>query len=155
MFTKNFQIQFLILHIYTNKFGVKTLPATIFGIIAIGGIIVLGLNCGFAMTRTSWIVFIGLYIAIASLVPVWIMLQPRDYLSSFLLYAMMFVALVGIVISAFVGEARNVVFDLPAFTGWKQGIGTMFPALFITVACGACSWFHLLIATGTSLKQLD
>lgn len=141
--------------IITNKFGVKTLPATIFGIIAIVGIIVLGLNCGFAMTRTSWIVFIGLYIAIASLVPVWIMLQPRDYLSSFLLYAMMFVALVGIVISVFVGEARNVVFDLPAFTGWKQGIGTMFPALFITVACGACSGFHSLIATGTTSKQLD
>ncbi|MGN0730313.1 MAG: carbon starvation protein A [Treponema sp.] len=141
--------------IATNKCGVKTLPATIAGIIGIALIIILGLNFGFAMTRTAWIVFIGLYIAIASLIPVWIMLQPRDYLSSFLLYALMLVAFFGIVLSAFTGAARNVAFNLPAFTGWKQSIGTMFPALFITVACGACSGFHSLIATGTTSKQLD
>lgn len=139
----------------TNKCGVKTLPATIAGIICIVGIIVLGLHVGFAMSRSAWIVFIGVYIAVASLVPVWIMLQPRDYLSSFLLYALMLVAVLGIVVSAFTGAARNVEFSLPAFTGWKQSIGTMFPALFITVACGACSGFHSLIATGTTSKQLD
>lgn len=141
--------------VLTNRFGVKTLPATIVGILAIVGIIVLGLNVGLAMGRTTWIVLIGLYIAVASLIPVWIMLQPRDYLSSFLLYGMMVVALVGIVLSAFTGASRGVVFNLPAFTGWEQKIGTMFPALFITVACGACSGFHSLIASGTSSKQLD
>ncbi|MBP5403427.1 MAG: carbon starvation protein A [Treponema sp.] len=139
----------------TNKCGVKTLPATIAGIIGIVLIVMLGLNVGFAMTRTAWIVFIGLYIAIASLIPVWIMLQPRDYLSSFLLYAMMLIAIAGIVICAFTGSARNVAFNLPAFTGWKQVTGPIFPALFITVACGACSGFHSLISTGTSSKQLD
>ncbi len=138
--------------IITNKCGLKTLPATIIGIAGIVLITVLGLNVGFAMTRTAWIVFIGLYIAIASLVPVWILLQPRDYLSSFLLYAMMLLALIGIIGSAFTGNAT---FSIPAFTGWKTGIGTMFPALFITVACGACSGFHSLISTGTSSKQLD
>ena len=138
--------------IITNKCGLKTLPATIIGIAGIVLITILGLNVGFAMTRTAWIVFIGLYIAIASLVPVWILLQPRDYLSSFLLYAMMLLALIGIIGSAFTGNAT---FTIPAFTGWKTGIGTMFPALFITVACGACSGFHSLISTGTSSKQLD
>ena len=138
--------------ILTNKCGLKTLPATIIGIAGIVLITILGLKVGFAMTRTAWIVFIGIYIAIASLVPVWILLQPRDYLSSFLLYAMMILALLGIVGSAFTG---NVTFNIPAFTGWKTGIGTMFPALFITVACGACSGFHSLISTGTSSKQLD
>lgn len=141
--------------IITNRFGVKTLPATILGIIGIVLIIVLGLNVGLAFNRTGWIVFVGVYIAVASLIPVWIMLQPRDYLSSFLLYAMMLVALIGIVFSAFTGSARGVAFTLPAFTGWKQSIGTLFPALFITVACGACSGFHSLIATGTTSKQLD
>lgn len=141
--------------VLTNRLGIKTLPATIFGIIGIVLIIVLGLNVGLIMSRTAWIVFVGVYIAVASLIPVWIMLQPRDYLSSFLLYAMMLVALVGIVISAFTGSARGVAFTLPAFTGWKQSIGTLFPALFITVACGACSGFHSLIATGTTSKQLD
>lgn len=141
--------------ILTNKCGMKTLPATIIGIVGIVAIVIFGLNFGFAMTRTAWIVFIGLYIAIASLIPVWIMLQPRDYLSSFLLYAMIILALAGIVFSAFTGNARGVTFALPAFTGWNQKIGPMFPTLFITIACGACSGFHSLISTGTSSKQLD
>ncbi len=135
----------------TNKMNVKTLPASICGIIGIVIITVIGLNCGFIMGRTAWIVLIGIYIVIASLVPVWILLQPRDYLSSFLLYAMMGVAVIGIISNAFTGNAS---FDIPMVTGWKTGIGTMFPALFITVACGACSGFHSLISTGTSSKQL-
>ncbi|MBR1477983.1 MAG: carbon starvation protein A [Lachnospiraceae bacterium] len=135
----------------TNKLNVKTLPASIAGIIGIVLITVIGLNVGFVMSRTAWIVFIGAYIIVASLVPVWILLQPRDYLSSFLLYAMMAIAVVGIIFSAFAGTAA---FAIPAVTGWKTGIGTMFPALFITVACGACSGFHSLISTGTTSKQL-
>ena len=142
----------IIYGILTNKCGLKTLPATIIGIVGIVLVTVLGLNVGFAMSRTAWIVFIGIYIAVASLVPVWILLQPRDYLSSFLLYAMIALALVGIVSSPVTGNAT---FTIPAFTGWKTGLGTMFPALFITVACGACSGFHSLISTGTSSKQLD
>ena len=138
--------------VLTNRFGVKTLPATIGGIVAICLIIVFGLNYGLALSRNTWIVLIGVYIAVASLIPVWIMLQPRDYLSSFLLYAMMIIALVGIVASAFRG---NTTFNIPAFTGWKVGANYMFPTLFITVACGACSGFHSLIASGTSSKQLD
>ncbi|MBO4439962.1 MAG: carbon starvation protein A [Spirochaetaceae bacterium] len=142
----------IIYGILTNKCGLKTLPATIIGIAGIVLITILGLNFGFAMSRTAWIVFIGIYIAIASLVPVWILLQPRDYLSSFLLYAMIALAFIGIVASPFTGNAT---FTIPAFTGWTTKLGTMFPALFITVACGACSGFHSLISTGTSSKQLD
>ncbi len=136
----------------TNKGGMKTGPATIIGVIGIVVIIAIGMNVGFAMGRTAWIVFIGAYITIASLIPVWIMLQPRDYLSSFLLYAMMIVAILGIILSAFTGSTT---FQLPAFTGWSNNLGTLFPTLFITVACGACSGFHSLISTGTSSKQLD
>lgn len=136
----------------TNRMGVGTLPATIGGIIGIIAIVILGLKLGFVMNRTSWIIFIGVYIAVASLVPVWILLQPRDYLSSFLLYGMMILALVGIFFSGFTGRST---FNIPAFTGWSTSIGTLFPTLFITVACGACSGFHSLIATGTSSKQLD
>ena len=136
----------------TNKLGVKTVPATIAGIIGIVVITIIGLNFGFAMSRTAWIIFIGAYISIASLVPVWILLQPRDYLSSFLLYGMIALAVIGIILTAITGNAT---FSIPAFTGWEASVGTMFPALFITVACGACSGFHSLIATGTSSKQLD
>ena len=141
----------IIYGILTNRMGVGTVPATIGGIVCICLMIVFGLNFGLALSRTAWIVLICAYITIASLVPVWILLQPRDYLSSFLLYGMMILALIGIVISAFTGTAT---FSIPMFTGWKTGIGTLFPALFITVACGACSGFHSLISTGTSSKQL-
>ncbi len=142
----------IIYGLLTNRAGLKTLPATIIGIVCIIAMLIFGLNVGLVAGRGFWIVFIGVYITIASLVPVWILLQPRDYLSSFLLYAMMIIALFGIIFSTFAGTAT---FELPAFTGWKTSIGTLFPALFITVACGACSGFHSLIASGTSSKQLS
>ena len=142
----------IIYGIITNKAGLKTGPATVIGIIGIVVALVIGLNVGIAISRTAWIIIIGVYIAIASLIPVWIMLQPRDYLSSFLLYAMMAVAIFGIIYAA---ASRSATFQLPAFNGWTTGIGPLFPTLFITVACGACSGFHSLIATGTSSKQLS
>lgn len=139
--------------IVTNRFGVKTLPATIGGIICIVGIVIFGLNFGLSFNRNFWIVVVALYIAVASLIPVWIMLQPRDYLSSFLLYAMMLIAFIGIFVGTF--SSRDVAFSIPAFTGFKVGGNFIFPTLFITVACGACSGFHSLIASGTTSKQLD
>ena len=136
----------------TNRKGVRTLPATIVGIAAVVGIVIVGLNVGISASRTVWIVVIGVYITIASLVPVWILLQPRDYLSSFLLYGMIILALFGIISSAFNG---NVTFDMPAFTSFEVNGQYLFPTLFITVACGACSGFHSLVASGTTSKQLD
>ncbi len=153
--TAMISILFIILAIIygmlTNRGGLKTGPATVIGIIGIVISVAIGLNFGFAMTRTAWIVLIGVYITVASLLPVWIMLQPRDYLSSFLLYGMIALALIGIILSAFTGTAT---FEIPMFTGWSNSLGTLFPTLFITVACGACSGFHSLIATGTTSKQL-
>jgi carbon starvation protein len=89
---------------------------------------------------------------------VWILLQPRDYLSSFLLYGMMIIAVVGILGAGIMGQNLNM--DIPAFTGWTDTIstsslGTMFPALFVTIACGAISGFHSLVGSGTTSKQLD
>ncbi|MCD7845545.1 MAG: carbon starvation protein A [Oscillospiraceae bacterium] len=147
-----FIILAIIYGIFTNRVGVKTAPATVVGVILIALTLVFALNFGLALNFKTWVILIGAYIVVASLVPVWILLQPRDYLSSYLLYAMMLVALFGIIFSAFAGTAE---FQLPAFTGWSNSVGTLFPALFITVACGACSGFHSLIATGTTSKQLD
>ncbi|MCD7751739.1 MAG: carbon starvation protein A [Lachnospiraceae bacterium] len=146
-----FIVMAIIYGILTNRFGMKTAPATAIGIVGIVISVVIGLNVGLAMTRVAWIVLIGVYITVASLLPVWVMLQPRDYLSSFLLYGMMALALIGIVSTAFTGNAT---FEIPMFTGWSNSLGTLFPTLFITVACGACSGFHSLIATGTTSKQL-
>ena len=97
----------------------------------------------------------GIYILVASVTPVWILLQPRDYLSSFLLYAMMILAIIGVI-------GCHPTLDMPAFTGFKDTIaptgsslGYMFPALFVTIACGAISGFHSLVGSGTTAKQLN
>ena len=128
----------------------KVGPATVVGIIGIVLITIAGLNFGVNASRTFWVLFIAVYIIVASLLPVWMLLQPRDYLSSFLLYGMMIIAVIGILFS-------GATVDLPAFTGWKgiNGNSTLFPTLFITVACGAVSGFHSLIGSGTTSKQLD
>ncbi len=135
---------------FVYRKNVKVGPATIVGIIGIVLIVIAGLNFGVNASRTFWVLFIAVYIIVASLLPVWMLLQPRDYLSSFLLYGMMLIAIVGILFS-------GASVDLPAFAGWKgiNGNASLFPTLFITVACGAVSGFHALIGSGTTSKQLD
>ena len=135
---------------FVYRKNAKIGPATIAGVIGIILIVVAGLNVGVNMSRTAWVIFIAAYIMLASLLPVWMLLQPRDYLSSFLLYGMMAVATVGII-----GSGMKV--ELPAFTGWTAPAtgASLFPTLFITVACGAVSGFHSLIGSGTTSKQLN
>ena len=131
--------------------------STIVGVIAIAACMAIGMNFHpIYLTTNTWMIVVGIYIAIASVTPVWILLQPRDYLSSFLLYAMLAVALVGVIIShAGMGGADG----LAAFNGFAvdNGNGTqyLFPVLFTTVACGAISGFHSLVSSGTTSKQLD
>ena len=130
--------------------------STVLGIVAIIAIMAIGMNFHpLYLTTKTWMIIVGIYIAIASVAPVWILLQPRDYLSSFLLYAMLFVAFVGVI-----GAHPNIDPELfPAFAGFAvdngNGIQFMFPILFTTVACGAISGFHSLVSSGTTSKQLD
>jgi carbon starvation protein len=98
--------------------------------------------------KKTWSVILMAYCFIASTTPVWILLQPRDYLSSFLLYASVLAGLVGVLLGGFA-------INMPAVTAWTAPIGSLFPILFITVACGACSGFHSIVASGTSSKQLN
>ena len=131
--------------------------STVIGVAAIVLCMAIGLNFHpLYLNGTTWMIIVGIYITIASVTPVWILLQPRDYLSSFLLYGMMIVAVVGIV-------GAHPSLDIPAFTGFVDSgefgsgvsLGTLFPALFITIACGAISGFHSLVGSGTTAKQLD
>ena len=131
--------------------------STIVGVAAIVVCMVVGYNWHpIYLNGSTWMVIVGIYIAIASVTPVWILLQPRDYLSSFLLYGMMIIAFVGIL-------GAHPTLSIPAFTGFmdnaKYGsgvsLGSLFPALFVTIACGAISGFHSLVGSGTTAKQLD
>ena len=130
--------------------------ATIIGVIGIAACMYIGLNWHpIYLSYNVWMIIVGLYIAVASVTPVWILLQPRDYLSSFLLYGMIILAIVGII-----GAHPTV--DMPAFTGFYDNLkpsgtslGYLFPALFVTIACGAGCGFHSLVGSGTTAKQLD
>ena len=137
--------------------GAPLSVATIVGVIGIVLCLVIGLNFHpIYLSGDVWMWIIGVYILIASVAPVWILLQPRDYLSSFLLYGMMIIAFVGVLGAGIMGQ--NTALEIPMFTEWKDpmtGLGTMFPALFVTIACGAISGFHSLVGSGTTSKQLD
>lgn len=102
------------------------------------------------LDHTSWGILILIYCIVASLVPVWALLQPRGYLGGFILYTALAIGIVGI----FFGNYEIV---QPAFKSFDIGgmTGTMFPFLFVTIACGACSGFHGLVCSGTTSKQID
>ncbi len=144
--------------VYRRNAGLAV--STVIGVAAIAACMVVGLKWHpIYLSNTTWMVIVGIYILAASVAPVWILLQPRDYLSSFLLYFMMIVAVVGIIGCGMNGGARM---DIPAFAGFKDtlaptgaSLGYMFPALFVTIACGAISGFHSLVGSGTTSKQLN
>ena len=152
-----FIVMAIIFGFFVYRKGAPLSVATIVGVIGIVACLVIGLNFHpIYLNGTTWMIIIGIYILIASVAPVWILLQPRDYLSSFLLYGMMVIAFVGVVGAGIMGQ--NTHMEIPAFTGWTDQIsslGSVFPALFVTIACGAISGFHSLVGSGTTAKQLD
>jgi carbon starvation protein len=104
----------------------------------------------FVFDAQTWGILILAYCAVASVVPVWSLLQPRGYLGGFILYAALALGIVGIFFGGY--EVQQ-----PAFKSWDIGgmTGTLFPFLFVTIACGACSGFHGLVCSGTTSKQVD
>ena len=100
--------------------------------------------------RAAWGLLILAYCGVASVLPVWALLQPRGYLGGFVLYAALAIGLFGVLAGGH--EIRQ-----PAFKGWETAgtAGALFPFLFVTIACGACSGFHGLVCSGTTSKQLD
>jgi carbon starvation protein len=101
-----------------------------------------------SVARKSWDIALLAYCCVASVVPMWLLLQPRGQLGGYFLYAALAAGAIGLMVGG--KEIRY-----PMFRGWTAPTGeTLFPILFITIACGACSGFHALIASGTTSKQL-
>jgi carbon starvation protein len=118
-------------------------PATL-GVVWLGTEISMVLQLGWK----AWVLLILAYCFVASLTPVWALLQPRGYLGGFVLYIALAVGVVGIFFGGF--EVNQ-----PAFTGFEADkLGYLFPFLFVTIACGACSGFHGLVCSGTTSKQI-
>jgi len=129
--------------------GMSLLPASIIGVLLLFGCVLFGLKFPLNLSYDAWVFFLLAYIFIASVTPVWILLQPRDYLNSFLLYAVVIAAVAGLFIAA--PEIKG-----DAFFGFHvDSLGYLFPVLFVTVACGAISGFHSMVSSGTTAKQLN
>jgi carbon starvation protein len=104
----------------------------------------------FVLDAKWWAVLILGYCCVASMVPVWSLLQPRGYLGGFILYAALALGVIGIFFGGYEIQQE-------AFKGFNSGkaTGLLFPFLFVTIACGACSGFHGLVCSGTTSKQID
>ncbi|MCI7739594.1 MAG: carbon starvation protein A [Lachnospiraceae bacterium] len=120
---------------------------TVIAIFILVAAVTLGLHFPIYLSREVWHVIIFAYILIACVVPVWALLQPRDYLNSYLLIFMIAGAVIGVF-------AANPSCNLKAFTGFNVDGQYLFPILFVTIACGAVSGFHSLVSSGTASKQI-
>lgn len=139
-------VGFLIYNLKSNQ-----ALTTILGLLSLVGLILLGQKFPILIknnAQTIWSIVLLVYCYIASITPVQILLQPRDYLSAFLLFFGVFFGFLGIFITA-----PKIIY--PAYIGWSGTEGALWPILFITIACGAISGFHALIAGGTSSKQIS
>jgi len=138
----------IVFGIATVRFGLSLPIASVLGVILVFISIWAGVSYPLNISHTAWVMILLVYVYIASIAPVWILLQPRDYLNSFLLYAMM----IGSVIGIFIYRPS---FELPVATTFVAGGRPLFPILFVTLACGAVSGFHSLVGSGTTSKQLN
>lgn len=114
------------------------------------------------LSTVQWVIFLLIYSYVASVLPVWTLLQPRDYINSLQLLSALGLVVIGLIVAAFIGGAPATLggdrpsLDIvaPAFNFSPEGAPSIFPFLFITIACGAISGFHCLVSSGTSSKQL-
>jgi carbon starvation protein len=117
-------------------------------ILLIIGMLGVGIAYPLYFDRTVWLYVVFAYMFAAAVMPMWLLMQPRDYLSVFLLLGMVAGAVVGVLLA-------NPTINMPAFVGFEVGGKQLFPILFITIACGAVSGFHSLVSSGTSSKTVS
>lgn len=135
------------LGVFLRHTKLPTALNTAIAIVMLVASVIVGLKFPIYLSLDVWHIFVFVYIFVASVVPVWILLQPRDYLNSYLLVAMIVAAVVGVFVA-------NPQINLPAFIGYEVDGNYLFPILFVTIACGAVSGFHSLVSSGTASKQI-
>jgi len=117
------------------------------------GSVVLGIYMPISLNPQVWMVILSIYVFFAATLPVWFILQPRDFINVQILYAGLALLALGVLIGGFKGMTMNV----PAMniSEGMMKLGSLWPMLFITIACGAVSGFHSLVAGGTTAKQVS
>lgn len=121
----------------------------VLGLVCTIAAFVIGMNCPLVTTKTNWSLMVFAYIFLAAVLPMWLLMQPRDFMTTFMFAGMIIGAVVGLVVA-------HPTMNLPAYTGFhNEKSGDLFPILFVTVACGAVSGFHSLVSSGTSSKTIS
>ena len=135
--------------LFLRKTKIGGWKQAVIGILLIVAMLAVGIACPVYLGKTAWIYLIFVYIFFASITPMWLLKQPRDYLTTFLFIGMIAAALIGVFVS-------NPTITTPTFVGLKTASGSyLFPTLFVTIACGAVSGFHSLVSSETSSKQIS
>lgn len=109
---------------------------------------IIGMKLPMYATKSTWIYIVMAYLFLASVMPMWLLMEPRDYMTTFMLLGMIIGAVVGVI-------AEHPTMKLNAFNGFNVDGSYLFPTLFVTIACGAVSGFHSLVSSGTSSKTIS
>ena len=144
-----FMVFAVVLGLVQKKFKLTGAKEAVVGILCIVASFAIGMNCPLIFGKAVWSYITFVYIFFAAVLPMWLLKQPRDYMTTFMFICMIAGAVVGLVVA-------HPTMNLPVFTGFtNEKLGTMFPILFVTVACGAVSGFHSLVSSGTSSKTIE
>ena len=132
-----------------KKFNLTGWKEVVMSIVFIVASFVIGMNCPVIFDKNMWSYITFIYIFFTAVLPMWLLKQPRDHMTTFMFAAMIIGAVVGLLVA-------HPTMNLPVYTGFNNAsLGTMFPILFVTVACGAVSGFHSLVSSGTSSKTVE
>ena len=144
-----FMVFAVVLGLIQKKFNLTGWKEAVVGIVCIVVSFAIGMNCPLIFGKAAWSYITFVYIFFAAVLPMWLLKQPRDYMTTFMFICMIAGAVVGLVVA-------HPTMNLPVFTGFtNEKLGTMFPILFVTVACGAVSGFHSLVSSGTSSTTIE
>ncbi|MBO5651642.1 MAG: carbon starvation protein A, partial [Selenomonas sp.] len=133
--------------VFISNFQPCGLIKFLVAVVLVVALFAVGMQFPLYLDAAGWRYVTFAYCFIASVLPMWLLMEPRDYLSSFLLLGMVFGGVVGVLVA-------NPVINMPAFVGFTVKGQSLFPILFITIACGAVSGFHSLVSSGTSSKAI-
>ncbi len=144
-----FMVFAVVFGLLQKKFNLSGWKEAVLGILCIIASFAIGMNFPLIFNKDTWSYITFVYIFFAAVLPMWLLKQPRDYMTTFMFICM----IAGAVIGLFVAHPTM---NLPVFTGFTNDkLGTLFPILFVTVACGAVSGFHSLVSSGTSSKTVE
>ncbi|WP_337574509.1 carbon starvation protein A [Fournierella sp.] len=119
------------------------------GLVCTVAALALGMALPLIAGKEAWVYITFIYIFFAAVLPMWLLKQPRDYMTTFMFIGMIVGAVLGLLVA-------HPTMNLPVYTGFNnESLGTLFPILFVTVACGAVSGFHSLVSSGTSSKTVS